>query len=48
MHPAMNQFQTNANTEFAKDYIAKRKIPQLFEVSCHIHVLNFPFDLPRH
>ncbi|CAF4550994.1 unnamed protein product [Rotaria sp. Silwood1] len=27
----MNQMNTNANTELAKDYIAKRKIPQLFE-----------------
>ncbi|CAF2469387.1 unnamed protein product [Rotaria sp. Silwood2] len=29
--PIMNQMNTNANTELAKDYIAKRKIPQLFE-----------------
>jgi hypothetical protein len=28
----MNQMHTNATTELAKDYIAKRKIPQLFEV----------------
>jgi len=29
----MNQMHTNTNTELAKDYIAKRKIPQLFEVN---------------
>ncbi|CAF4164422.1 unnamed protein product [Rotaria magnacalcarata] len=29
--PIMNQMNTNTNTELAKDYIAKRKIPQLFE-----------------
>lgn len=28
----MNQMHSNANTELAKDYISKRKIPQLFEV----------------
>jgi len=29
----MNQMHTNTNTELAKDYIANRKIPQLFEVN---------------
>jgi hypothetical protein len=28
----MNQMHANASTELAKDYISKRKIPQLFEV----------------
>jgi hypothetical protein len=28
----MNQMQTNANTDLAKDYLSKRKIPELFEV----------------
>ena len=28
----MNQMPTNTTTELAKDYISKRKIPQLFEV----------------
>lgn len=32
----MNQMHTNANTELAKDYISKRKIPQLFEVNYFI------------
>lgn len=40
MHSAMNQRHINANIESAKDYIAKRKISHLFEVSCHIRMLN--------
>ncbi len=34
----MNQMQTNANTELAKDYITKRKIPQLFEVKLYFKI----------
>jgi hypothetical protein len=28
----MDKIHSNTNTELAKDYISKRKIPQLFEV----------------
>lgn len=41
----MSQMHTNANTELAKDYISKRKIPQLFEVgSCISTTLNISVD----
>ena len=38
----MNQMQTNASTELAKDYFSKRKIPELFEVNL-IHKIKIIF-----
>ncbi len=29
----MNQMQTNASSDLAKEYLSKRQIPQLFEVN---------------
>lgn len=40
----MSQMQTNANTELAKDYITKRKIPQLFEALITGLMVNKPDD----
>ena len=34
----MNQMQTIANTDLAKEYLSKRKIPDLFEVNTYYSI----------
>jgi len=44
-HWTMSEMQTNTSTELAKDYITKRKIPQLFEVISYIDHWFFKIEL---
>jgi hypothetical protein len=34
----MYQMQTNASSDLAKDYLSKRKIPDLFEVNFNLKI----------